>query len=136
MSETPIPRAPKGSNYDYLTALQRLQGLVQRLEERGVRATDAAAPAPSQVAATLRFWRGNWRSLLALLTLYSIPTAAVTALFFAERQKQVCIQQCLRLVDFSTVLFPAGHVSSARQPARRNTFVAVLNHLPRSSPAC
>jgi len=81
--------------FDYRNALQRVQGLVQQLQERGAVASaasaSAAAPdaASAQAAGALRFWRTNWRSVLAVMTLYSIPTAAVTALMFAERQKQV-----------------------------------------------
>ncbi|KAI8472371.1 MAG: hypothetical protein J3K34DRAFT_212937 [Monoraphidium minutum] len=84
MDNLPTPRT---APYDYYTAAKSLNALIDRLQGAGAAA--AARPdAPSQIATALRFWRGNWRSVFALLTLYSIPTAAVTALVFAERQKR------------------------------------------------
>lgn len=96
--------------YDYHGALSRLHALVSSIEARGIRAADAtagaaaatgaaAAAAPrTQAAAALLFWRANWRSLAALLVLYSVPTAAVAARFFAERQQQVCVRACAAAV--------------------------------------
>jgi hypothetical protein len=88
------------SSYDYRTSLKRVHGLVQQLQERGASAGGGAAAAAAatgggaagstaQAAGALRYWKTNWRSMLALVTLYSIPTAAVTGLFVAERQKKV-----------------------------------------------
>jgi hypothetical protein len=79
----------KLEQYDYRTAIKRVNILIERLQEASTHATGPADP-PSQLAAALRFWRSNWRGVLALVTLYSIPTAAVTALVFAERHKRVC----------------------------------------------
>lgn len=86
--------------YDFNGAAGRLAAVIEGLQARGASASAAAppppggAPPPRGAGASLHFWRGNWRSLLALLTLYSIPTAAVTALFFAERHKRV--RRCAR----------------------------------------
>lgn len=72
--------------YDYRAAAQSLNSLIDRLRPG---AQPGGPDAPSQIASAMRFWRGNWRSVLALLTLYSIPTGAVMALVFAQRQTRV-----------------------------------------------
>ncbi|GBF89884.1 hypothetical protein Rsub_02588 [Raphidocelis subcapitata] len=93
--------------YDFRSALSKLQGLADDLRQRGAAAPGAGggaaadAPAATRAAAALRLWRANRGSLLALVTLYSIPTAAVTALFFAERQKR---SDELRVADQETQL--------------------------------
>jgi hypothetical protein len=94
------PPATRGAGgYDYRTASERLAQLVRSLQELGAAAPGsggaaaaggaAGAAPPTRLAAALRFARTNRASLLALVTLYSIPTAAVVAMAFADRQKAV-----------------------------------------------
>lgn len=75
----------RSAGYDYHTALSSLQARIDQLLELQQQHQEPR----SALRDGVRFWRSNWGSVLALLTVYSMSTATVVAAFLSERQKQV-----------------------------------------------
>ena len=71
--------------YDYLTALQQLQTKIQSLE--GTR--QQYQQPRSFLRSAVSYWKANRAHIFAVTVLYSISTASMLAVFFADRALKV-----------------------------------------------
>lgn len=82
MGEPPPPPLQK---YDYTSALERLQKLVDEVSSR----IPGSAERPTYFQQLGVKWRHNWTSIATLVMIYSTTGTAIVSAFYAEEQRKV-----------------------------------------------